>query len=260
VSVLHAPSSGTHWEQCGMAGIPSDKFTIIWPSTEFSATSATEKHYTPPTCGDFYIACSVPPHCAYGQRVKVTVNNFDGSVCTSPCVGAACVTTDSKRSLASGTVHDVKQAPNSQFWGSSALYDALTVTIGDSVLFRTGAGFHDVVTVPTQAALNSCDMSKTTLLADWDYSSGATSSACNSSSACCAGSSCGKSGMYVIYTFTATAAGNTYFSCSIGAGSHCQTGQKFTLTVNTPEDGTANSASRFHVYQFWVVLGLAVLA
>jgi len=232
VALLLAPSSGIHWDQCGMEGIPEEQLTTIWAATDFSATSASEKHYTPPTCGNFYIACSIGPHCAYGQRIKITVANADDGDCASPCVGSACVTADSKLLVTSGMVHDVKQAPNSGYWGSTALYDALTVEIGDTVLFRTGAGYHDVATVPTEADLNGCDMSKMTLLADWDFSSGMTSVACNSSSTCCAGSSCGSTGWYVTYTFTAETAGDTYFVCSIGGGSHCQTGQKFKLTVN----------------------------
>lgn len=261
VALLHAPSSGTHWDLCGMEGIPSNNFTTVWAASEFAGNAATEKHYSPPTCGDFYIACSVPPHCAYGQRVKVTVNNADGSACSSPCLDAACVTTDSKLTVASGTVHDVKPAPNSRFWGSSTLYDALTVEIGDTVLFQTGAGYHDVATVPTQAELNSCEMSSMTLVADWDFASGMTSAACNASSTCCAGTTCGLSGSYVTYTFTAETAGDTYFVCSIGGGSHCQTGQKFILTTNAPNlpppvTSYANDARRWHVYRFLVIVGL----
>lgn len=254
VVLLHAPSSGTHWDQCSMGGIQAGSFTTIWASSEFSADGASEQHYTPPSCGDFYMACSIGGHCAFGQRIKVTVSNGDGSACTSPCVGAGCVNADAKSAVTSGTVHHVKPAPDSQYWGSTAPYDALTVNVGDSVLFRTGAGYHDVATVPTLTALSSCDTSGKTLVADWDYSSGLTSAACDSSTACCAGSSCGTSGNYVTYTFTAEAAGDTYFVCSMG--SHCQTGQKFILTVTDP---ATSIACRPYAYQCLAILVFAAL-
>lgn len=255
VVLLHSPSSGTHWDQCGMGGIQSGSFTTVWATTDFAAVVATEKHYTPPSCGDFYMACSVGPHCVYGQRSKVTVSNGDGSACASPCVGAGCVTADAKNYVTNGVVHHLKPAPNSQYWGTWGSYDALTVNVGDSILFQTGAGFHDVATVPTLAALGSCDMSGKTVVADWD-SAGVISTACNSSSSCCASSSCGSSEYRVTYNFTAESVGDTYFVCSVVL--HCQTGQKFTLTA--VEAATSTSIARRSPVYYYCLTTLALVA
>lgn len=260
VVLLHTPTDGTHWEQCGMQGIADNAFTTIWGGSDFSHSSVTEKHYTPQTCGDFYIACSVPPHCAYGQRVKVSVKNTDSSACTSQCANAACVPDASKDTVAtSSLLREVKPAPNSQYWGSSALYDAITVNLGDTVTFRTGAGYHDVATVPSAADLSACEMNGKVVLAEWDATSGKVSAACDGASACCADSSCGAGadGMSVTYKFSADAAGETHFVCSVG--SHCQTGQKFSLTVVDPN--TASSAyGRNHLsVKFFVALSIAAL-
>lgn len=265
VVLLHAPSSGTHWDQCGPTGIVQGHSTSIFGSGDFfSATSPlVEKHYTPPSCGDFYIACSVSQHCMVMQRVKVTVANADGSACAAPCVGAACVTADSKLPVAaSGVLRDVKPAAKAKFWGQAA-YDTLTVNIGDSVLFNTFAGGHDVATVPTAAALDGCDMSGVTVLADWTYGTTDPSSSCASTSTCCTGMSCGSSGYAVTYNFTATTAGDTYFVCSMGAGGHCKEGQKFRLTVNpaslSSDGNSASSAGRFEVYKSLPLVVLSVL-
>jgi len=244
VVLIHAPSTGTYWDQCGQNGIAVGNFTSIWAATDFTGHSITQKHYTPPTCGDFYVTCSVPPHCMYGQRVKVTVKNVDDTLCTSPCLNAACVTTASKVSKA--TVHSVKPMPNSGFWGQGP-YGALTVDIGDTVLFRTGGGFHDVATVPSTADFDNCDMTSMVVVADWPYMQMTPTAACNSSSACCSGSTCGVASPYVTYTFTAKMAGDTYFVCSYGNGGHCKTGQKFRVTVRdaatSPSPSSSSSSS-----------------
>lgn len=237
VALLHVPSAGTYWDQCGQNGVAVGNFTSIWAAADFKGASSTTKHYTPPSCGEFYIVCSVPPHCMYGQRVKVIVKNVDDTSCTSPCLNAACVTTTSKVSQA--IVHPVKPRPNSGFWGQGP-FKTLTVDIGDSVLFRTGGGFHDVATLPTAADFDNCDMNAKVVVADWPYMKTTPTAACNSSSVCCSSSTCGVSGSYVTYTFTAKVAGDTYFVCSYGNGGHCKTGQRIRVTVR---DGSTSAAS-----------------
>jgi len=189
----------------------------------------------------------------YGQRVNVLVKNAGDALCASPCVNAACVTAASKVSKA--TVRDVKPLPGSGYWGQGP-YNALQVDIGDSVLFRTGAGFHDVATVPSVADFDSCDMTGMAVVADWPYMQTTPTAACNSSSTCCSGSTCGVSGQYVTYTFTATVAGDTYFVCSYGNGGHCKTGQKFKVTVRA---GPANSAGQCTAGLFSIALALVAL-
>lgn len=257
VVLLHAPTEGAHWDLCGTMDIPKDSLTTIWDPSSFSSSTATEKHYTPPTCGGFHIACSIYGHCMYGQRVKIIVNNADGSACSSPCADGACVTDGSKQFVTSGIVHDVKPAPLSQYWGSGGPYGPLSVEIGDTVLFRTGAGYHDVASVPTLADFNSCNMNSKIVLADWDFSSGLTSATCNASEVCCAGATCGRSGMFTTYTFTAREAGNTYFVCSVGA--HCQHIQKFVLTVKSAAV-VASLASRSQACIFSIVMGFVALS
>ena len=240
VVLLHAPSTGSYWDQCGQTGIAGGNFTLIWAAADFKVPSSITKHYTPPTCGEFYIACSVPPHCMYGQRVKVIVKNVDDASCTSPCLNAACVTTNSKVSQA--IVQPVKPRPNSGYWGQGP-FNALTVDIGDSVLFRTGAGFHDVATVPTVADFDNCDMNSKVVVADWPYMGTTPTAACNSSSVCCPSLTCGLSDTYVTYTFTAKVPGDTYFVCSYGNGDHCKTGQRFRVTVHDASTSTASATN-----------------
>jgi plastocyanin len=224
VALVHTPSSGTHWDQCGGNGIGAVNFTKIFATTDFTA-ALTKKHYTPPTCGEFYIACSVGPHCMYGQRVKVTVKNADGKACASPCLNGACVTSASK-SLATGpTEYALKPRADSKWWGTGP-YDELEVNVGDTVLFQTGAGFHDVATLPTRAGFDDCNMAGMTVVADWTYGTQDPSTSCKSAKDCCTGSSCAASGNYVTYVFNATSAGETHFVCSIGNGGHCKTGQR----------------------------------
>jgi hypothetical protein len=259
VALMHAPSTGSPWDQCSQSGIPAENFTSVWAPGDFTASSVTKKHYTPPTCGEFYLACSVAPHCMYGQRIKVIVKNADNAVCTSPCLNAACVTTASK--VSKTLVHDVKPIANSGFWGQGP-YEAITVDIGDSVLFRTGAGFHDVATVPSAADFDSCDMKDKAVVAEWTYMTTSPNPACNSSSVCCSGSACGATGQWVTYTFTASVAGDTYFVCSYGNGDHCKTGQKLRLTVRAPttaaptNSGSSNCAGQHTASVFLIMWAL----
>lgn len=238
VVLVHAHDSGTHWDQCGQTGVAVGNFTSIWTPADFSHDSLVIKHYTPPTCGDFYIACSVSAHCAYGQRVKVVVKNDDGSSCRSPCLNAACVTPASKTL---GTVeHAMKPIPNSGYWGVGP-FSTLTVNTGDTVLFRTGAGFHDVATVPSAGDFDSCNMKSKVVVADWPYQKTIPTAACNTSTDCCSSSSCGASGYYVTHTFTAKAPGDKYFVCSYGSGGHCKQGQKIRVKI-VDANGAANTA------------------
>lgn len=244
VVLLHTPSSGTHWEQCTMTGIAGE-FTTIWSTAEFESSGPVDRLFMPATCGDFYIACSVSAHCAFGQKVKVTVNNVDGGECTSPCEGAACVTEDSKPSSASGSVHDVMPVANSNFWGMTGAYNAMTVDIGDTVVFRTLAAYHDVATVPSQEDFESCTLSGMTVVAAWNGASSAISDSCTASALCCPGTTCdtGADGMTVTYTWEAEMAGDVFFICSIGAGRHCATGQKIAVTVNPAQGSSGSSGS-----------------
>jgi len=228
VVLVHAHDSGNHWNQCGPTGIAAENFTSIFTPSDFSHDSIIRKHYTPPTCGDFYIACSVSAHCAYGQRFKVTVKGTDGSSCSSPCLKAACVTTASK--TLGAVEHVMKPMPNSGFWGVGP-FSMLTVNTGDTVLFRTGAGFHDVATVLSATDFDSCNMKSKVVVADWPYQKTLPTAACNTSTDCCPSGSCGAFGYYVTYTFTAKVAGDTYFVCSYGGGGHCKQGQKFRVKV-----------------------------
>lgn len=263
VALLHTPSSGTHWEQCTQTGM-STNFTTIWSSSDF-ASGPVERFYMPPTCGDFYIACSVTPHCAFGQRVKVTVNNVDGTDCISPCADAACVTVDSKPSAPSGTVQNVMPVANSNFWGMNGAYDTLTIDIGDTVVFRTQPGFHDVSTVPTSDDFESCTMDSKTLLAEWD-SSQEISTACTDMATCCSGSSCGAGadGMTVSYTWEAATAGEVHFVCSVGVGYHCRAGQKLSVIVSpspspVSTQQSSSSASALQTYFARVVVPVAIM-
>lgn len=228
------PSKGTAWDLCGATGITPGNMTSIWAVTDYTHDSVTKKHWTPPTCGTFYIACSISAHCQYGQRLVLTVKNKDGGACASPCSKAACATADSKVTKTAGVIHSVKPKPDSGYWGQGP-YGMLSVNVGDTVLFRTGAGFHDVATVPTSTAFQNCDMTGMTQVANWDYQvMDKSTAACQSSDKCCPGSTCGKTGYYVTYTWTAAAAGDTYFVCSIGGGNHCKTGQKIQVRVSEP--------------------------
>jgi plastocyanin len=263
VVLLHTPTSGAYWDQCGQNGIAVGRFTSVWASTDFADASITTKHYTPPTCGEFYLACSVSAHCMYGQRIKVTVTNTDNSACGTPCSNAACVTTSSMETK-TGVLQEVKPVANSRYWGQGP-YSALTVSIGDSVIFQTGSGFHDVATVPSAADFGSCNMNSKTVVADWVPMQTVPTASCISSSLCCAASSCGTSGQYVTYNFTATTAGETYFVCSYGNGGHCTTGQKIRVTVpgtNTldPNDpGSTNDAVKWSVQLSFLMWLLAML-
>jgi len=248
VALVHAPLSGTHWDQCGSNGIGASNNTKIFAANDFTAVLST-KHYTPPTCGDFYIACSVGPHCMYGQRVKVVVKSADGKACASPCVNAGCVTSASKSLKSGATEYGVKPMANSKWWGTGP-YDALEVNLGDTVLFRTGAGFHDVATVPTKAGFDACSMTGKTVVGDWTYGTIAVSSTCKSASDCCVGATCGVSGNYVTYAFNASAAGDTYFVCSIGNGGHCKTGQKLHVKVL---DGATSHARPAIAASLWAI-------
>jgi len=229
--------NGTAWDHCSATGIPSGVMTSIWETKDFTHDSVTKKHWTPPTCGIFYIACSVSAHCQYGQRVVLTVKNKDGAACAQadPCFEYKCALADSKVTKSSGVIHSVKPKPDSGYWGQGP-YGMLSVNVGDTVLFRTGAGFHDVATVPTSKAFDDCDVSGMTQLANWPYQvMDKGTPECIASDKCCAGSTCGKQGKYyVTYTWTAAAAGDTYFVCSIGAGNHCKTGQKIKVRVSAP--------------------------
>jgi len=164
----------------------------------------------------------------YGQRVKVTVKSADGKACASPCVNGGCVNAVAKVLKSGATEHAVKPMANSNWWGTGP-YDALQVNLGDTVVFRTGAGFHDVATVPTKAGFDACSMAGKKVVGDWTYGTTDVSGTCKSSSDCCMGSTCGVSGNYVTYTFKAEAAGETFFVCSIGG--HCNTGQKLHVKV-----------------------------
>jgi len=239
------PSGGTAWDLCTATGITPGNMTSIWATTDYTHDSVTKKHWTPPTCGTFYIACSISAHCQYGQRVVLTVKNKDGGACASPCSKAACATVDSKVTKSSGVIHSVKPKPDAGYWGQGP-YGMLSVNVGDTVLFRTGAGFHDVATVPTSKAFDDCDVSGMTQLANWPYQvMDKGTPECIASDKCCAGSTCGKQGKYyVTYTWTAAAAGDTYFVCSIGAGNHCKTGQKIKVRVTAPTtEGPAAATS-----------------
>jgi len=246
VSLLIPPSEGTAWDLCTLEGIATASKVSVFASSDFAATNS-EKHYTPPMCGVYYLACSVGPHCAYGQRVKVTVNNVDASECASSCAGADCVTVDSKQDVIdTQKVHGVKPALPLHYWGV-AFYDDMSINVGDTVLFKTGAGFHDISTVPDATAYSSCTTANKVVHAEWAYSATGEkkiSTICETSADCCAGTSCGVEGGYVTYTYTATTAGDVHFICSVGDGSHCNQGQKFKLTVN-PDPTTTTLAAEF---------------
>jgi len=214
---------------------------MIFAATDFTV-APSKKHYTPPTCGQFYIACSVGPHCMYGQRVKVTVKNADGKACVSPCMKGACVTSSSKSLATGATEYALKPRPNSNYWGVGP-YATLEVEVGDSVLFQTGAGFHDVATVPTRAGFDGCNMAGKTVVADWTFGTQDPSTTCKSSKDCCTGSSCSTSGNSVTYVFNATSAGDTYFVCSVGSGGHCKGGQKLLVKARVPTASTTSAAS-----------------
>merc|ERR1712028_146749 len=104
--------------------------------------------------------------------------------------------------------------------GHAGAYSALTVEIGDTVVFRTVPGYHDVATVPTLADLESCTMTDATVVAEWDPTSAGVSAACTSNAMCCPDSSCaaGSDGMSVTYTWEAVTAGDVHFVCTLGAG------------------------------------------
>lgn len=257
VVLVHAVQTGTPWDQCGQMGIAVGAFTPVLSTSEFG-TSITNKHFTPPTCGEFYLACSVSAHCMYGQRVKVIVGKTDGSSCTSPCVGAACVTDAAKVTKVGALLHDVRPVADSRWWGTGP-YNALEVDVGDTVVFRTGSGFHDVGIVPSASAFADCDMTHTVVVADWAYGTANPSTACNSSTACCASSSCGVSGMYVTYTFMAQSKGDQFFVCSIG--NHCKVGQKVRVHVKGISDELASHAVQIS-WQWWYVfiVGLSLVA
>jgi hypothetical protein len=178
----------------------------------------------------------------YGQRVKVTVKDADGKACVSPCMNGACVTSTSKSLATGATEYPLKPRANSNYWGVGP-YAELEVEVGDSVLFQTGAGFHDVATVPSKAGFEDCNMAGKTVVADWTYGTQDPSTACKSSKDCCADSSCSTSGNYVTYVFNATSAGDTYFVCSVGSGGHCKGGQKLLVKARVPTASTNGAAS-----------------
>lgn len=194
----------------------------------------------------------------YGQRVRVTVTSADGTLCANPCANAGCVTTASKSLLSGSTEHALKPMANSNWWGTGP-YDTLEVNIGDTVLFQTAAGFHDVAIVPTNADFEACDMPRKTLVADWTYGTTDTSTACKSSEDCCKGSTCSLSGNYVTYAFKANTVGETYFVCSIGNGGHCKTGQKLHVKVKDPAAAPENQSAS-HAEPAMHISLLAVLA
>jgi len=227
VALLHVGSLVTPWSQCGQNGIAGNS-TTIWGTGDFTDTSVTVRHYTPPSCGDFYIACSMSAHCMFGQRVKVSVRNADNSTCNSSCSNATCVTPASKATDANVVIHGVAPIASSGFWGQGP-YSAMTVDIGDAVVFRTGAGFHDLAMLPTKADFDTCDVTQKTVVADWTYGTTSPTTACNDASACCSGTACGATGNYVTYTFNASVAGDAFFVCSYGY--HCKQGQKIHVTV-----------------------------
>ena len=105
----------------------------------------------------------------------------------------------------------------------------MTVDIGDAVLFRTGAGFHDVAMLPTKADFDTCDVTQKTVVAEWIHMTTSPTTACNDASACCSGTSCGATGNYVTYMFNASVAGDVFFVCSYGH--HCKQGQKIHVKV-----------------------------
>jgi len=173
------------------------------------------------------------------------------------------VTADSKVSKTEGVIHAVKPKPDAGYWGQGP-YAALSVNVGDSVVFRTGAGFHDVASVPTSKAFADCDMSGMTQLASWEPMKTTGTAACNSSSVCCAGSACGATGYYVTYTWKPTAAGDTYFVCSMSGGHHCKLGQKIKVTVKAAEaaasstTSAANNAGRCMMQTLFAICFLAM--
>jgi len=229
VALLHSNiSDGNPWESCGEAGIAPGSMTLIYATHAFTNDGITVKHYTPPTCGEFHFVCSIPPHCMYGQRVKVIVKSSDGAPCASPCQGPDCVTSSSKVVVSDNVVHAVKSIPNSRFWGQGR-YDVLQVDIGDVVVFRTGAGFHDIATLPSVADFESCSMTSKTSVADWIYGQTLPTLACANSDDCC-------KAQYVTYSFKAEAAGDKYFVCSFG--DHCMTGQKLHVTIKDAVSGS----------------------
>lgn len=187
----------------------------------------------------------------FGQRVKVVVKSADGKPCTSPCVNAGCVTKASKSLVSGATEHALKPVANSEWWGTGP-YDELEVNLGDTVLFQTGAGFHDVATVPTKTGFDDCDMSGKTVLADWTYGTTDPSTTCKSSKECCMGSTCATSGNYVTYVFKAGGVGETYFVCSIGNGDHCKTGQKLHVKVKDPVASNAGTAVAKSLLVIWL--------
>lgn len=248
VTLVHADGAPT-WSKCSMNGIAANQ-TTIYGVSEFAGTGVVEKHYTPPTCGEYFIACSIMMHCAMGQRFKLTVASSDGNECTSPCVRDACVTADSKKAVTDDTnMHPVKPAAPAMFWGEGPYAD-LTANIGDAIVFHTFGGMYDVATVSSADAFNSCDLSGKTLHADWKMvqmkPSTEPTDACVSNADCCKNSSCGSSGngpmKAATFTFTAAAAGDVYLVSSkdaMSGGPQCKLGQKFKLTVL--EAGLANS-------------------
>jgi len=229
VVLMHAASLDAPWSQCGQNGIVGNT-TTIWGSSDFTDSSVTTRYYTPTSCGDFYIACSLSAHCMYGQRVKVSVKNVDHSACTPSCSNATCVTEASKANPSNAVTHGLTPIANSRYWGQGP-YSAMTVDIGDTVLFRTGAGFHDLATLPTKSEFDSCEVAQKTVLADWTYMTTSPTATCNDANACCSGTACGATGNYVTYTFKASVAGDTFFVCSYGQ--HCKHGQKIQVTVRS---------------------------
>lgn len=141
--------------------------------------------------------------------------------------------------VVSAKVIDVKPTQESRFFWGLAEYDDMTVKQGDTVHFKSANGFHDLALVSTRKHLDECILDDAEFVVPQDLESSKNGVL--------------EKGDYLwTFKYEASEAGEFHFVCTVGEGSHCRIGQKFTLTV-LDEEGDGDVQVLLRDTPYWTV-------
>merc|ERR1712054_13137 len=106
-------------------------------------------------------------------------------------------------------------------WGVGTVYNPVSATVGESVVFKYSAN-HNVYSMPTQAAFDGCDFTGATELGSTSQGGGA-------------------GALPNQYSYKCASEGDVYIACQVG--SHCSSGQKVKITCGVEAINSVTHAS-----------------
>eukprot|EP01012_Entosiphon_sulcatum_P032372 TRINITY_DN41183_c0_g1_i1.p1 TRINITY_DN41183_c0_g1~~TRINITY_DN41183_c0_g1_i1.p1 ORF type:complete len:526 (+),score=48.52 TRINITY_DN41183_c0_g1_i1:101-1678(+) len=159
-----------------MAEFASCNTSYALPKLDWDSSALAVKTWTPTLAGEFYVICSFPMHCLYGQKFKVTVRSRSAAV--SPV-----------------------QASGGAVW-TIANYPDITVNLNDFVQFSYLKGRHTVALLPSLADYEKCNNTNALIVSSADGSQSSNGTIAVTT-------------LRVEYKFAATNPGVFYFACTV---------------------------------------------